>query len=79
MDKEKKNAKPSKKLPISKREIEVLKLLACELSNKEIADKIFISTRTVESHRRNTMKKLNVKNLAGLIRYAVKEGLIEMN
>jgi DNA-binding NarL/FixJ family response regulator len=56
---------------ISEREIGVLKLIAQGLSYKEIADQLFISSRTVESHKNNIMAKLNLKNKNDLIRYAI--------
>ena len=62
---------------LTTREIEVLKFVAEELTNQQIADKLFISIRTVDTHRRNLMQKLGVKNTAGLVRYATKHGLIE--
>lgn len=61
---------------LTEREIEILKLIAEGLSNKEIGDKLFISHRTVDTHRTNLMKKLEVHNIAGLIRFAIKHGLI---
>jgi DNA-binding NarL/FixJ family response regulator len=63
-------------MPLSDREVEVLKLIAEEHSNGEIAEKLFISIRTVDTHRRNLLEKLNVKNTAGLVRYAIEKGLI---
>lgn len=62
---------------LTKREIEVLKLIADEMKNHEIAEKLFISTRTVDTHRRNLLQKLDVKNTAGLVRYALKSGIID--
>ena len=62
---------------LTKRESEVLKLIAEEFTNKEIADKLFISNRTVDAHRRNLFQKLGVKNTAGLVRFAIKHGMIE--
>lgn len=56
---------------ITKREQEILNLVALGKKSNEIADKLFISTRTVESHRYNLMQKLGIKNAAGLVRYAV--------
>jgi DNA-binding NarL/FixJ family response regulator len=56
---------------LSEREMEVLKLISKGLSYKEIADQLFISSRTVESHKNNMMVKLNVKNKNELIRYAI--------
>jgi DNA-binding NarL/FixJ family response regulator len=64
----------SKKAMLTGREIEILKLIAEGYSNKEIGDKLFISHRTVDTHRTNLMKKLEVTNIAGLIRYAIKSG-----
>lgn len=60
---------------LTRREIEILQLISSELSTLEIADKLFISIPTVETHRRNLMSKLQVKNLAGLVKYAIKHGL----
>jgi DNA-binding NarL/FixJ family response regulator len=62
--------------PLSEREIEVLKLIAQEYSNGEIAEKLFISIRTVDTHRRNLLEKLQVKNTVGLVKYAISKGLI---
>jgi len=63
-------------IPLTTREIEVLKLIAQEHSNQEIADKLFISIRTVDTHRRNMLEKLGARNTAGLVRYALQKGLI---
>lgn len=59
------------------REIEILKLVSEGLSNKEIGEKLFISHRTVDTHRTNIMKKLNVHNIAGLIHFSIRHGLLE--
>ena len=56
------------------REREVLKLLAEGKSSKEIAGLLFISTRTVEHHRASIMKKLNLKNIPDLVKYAIQKG-----
>jgi DNA-binding NarL/FixJ family response regulator len=64
-------------IPISPREIEVLKLIAQEFSNPEIAEKLFISIRTVDTHRRNLLEKLGAKNTAGLVRFAIQKGLVD--
>ncbi|MEP4135788.1 MAG: response regulator transcription factor [Cyclobacteriaceae bacterium] len=61
---------------LSDREKEITRLIGEGLSNTEIGEKLFISVRTVDSHRANVMKKLNVKNLCGLIRFAIASGLI---
>jgi DNA-binding NarL/FixJ family response regulator len=62
---------------LSKREIEILKLVGQELTTQQIADKLFISPRTVENHRSKIMQKLDVKSTVGLIKYALKHGLIQ--
>ena len=62
--------------PLSDREIEVLRLIAQEFSNGEIADKLFISIRTVDTHRRNLLEKLQVKNTVGLVKYALEKGIV---
>lgn len=62
---------------ITQREKEVLRLIASECSNQEIADRLFISLRTVETHRYNLMQKLDVKNTAGLLRMAAQMGMVE--
>ncbi len=54
--------------PISKRELEVLRLLAFEHNTKEIAQQLFISNHTVISHRKNLLLKMGVRNTAGLVR-----------
>jgi DNA-binding NarL/FixJ family response regulator len=64
-------------IPLTDREIEVLRLIADEYSNSEIAEKLFISIRTVDTHRRNLLEKLQVKNTAGLVKYAINKGLLE--
>lgn len=63
---------------LSKREIELLKLFAQGKSNKEIADELFISNRTVESHKNHILVKLEFKNQVELVKFAIKEGLIEL-
>lgn len=64
-------------IPLTKREKEILKLIAEGMSNQEVADKLFISLRTVETHRFNLTQKLDVKNAAGLVKEALRRGLIE--
>ncbi|MEX2597226.1 MAG: response regulator transcription factor [Salibacteraceae bacterium] len=63
--------------PLSEREVEVLSMIAQGLSNKEIGEALFISHRTVDTHRTNMMKKLEVHNIAGLIRYALRSGYVD--
>ncbi|NBC25610.1 MAG: hypothetical protein GVY08_02015 [Bacteroidetes bacterium] len=59
---------------ITKREQEILSLVVQGLTSSEIAKQLYISPRTVETHRSNLMHKLNIKNTAGLVRYALQEG-----
>ena len=61
---------------LSKREIEVLRLVASEYTTNRIADELFISNKTVETHRRNLFQKLEVKNSVGLVKIAVRLGII---
>lgn len=61
---------------LTERELEIITLIALELSGKEISDKLFISTNTVETHRKNIMKKIGVKNTIGLVKYAIKNNII---
>jgi len=75
------NKTPKKNLVgknLTKRELEILKLIAEEKSNKEIANSLFISTRTVDAHRRNLLEKLQAKNTASLVKHAIRLGLIEL-
>jgi DNA-binding NarL/FixJ family response regulator len=61
---------------ISDREIEIIKHIALGLSNKQIADKLFLSFHTVHTHRKNIMQKLSVNNTAGVVMFAVKNNLL---
>lgn len=69
-------APDSPKMQLTKRELEVLKLIAQEYSNPGIAEKLFLSIETVNSHRKNLLRKLEVKNTAGLVKYALQHKLI---
>ncbi|KAF2343102.1 response regulator transcription factor [Flavobacterium tistrianum] len=62
---------------LSSREKEILILIAQEYNTAEIAEKTFISLNTVNTHRRNLLSKLNAKNTAGLVKYAVENGLVD--
>lgn len=62
----------------TKREMEVLALLAEGLSNKEIADRMFVSERTIVGHKSNLMAKTNTKNTVSLLAFAIRNGLIEI-
>lgn len=61
---------------LTRREIEVLKLIAEGLTNQEIADKLFVSASTVDSHRKNLISKLQAKNTAALVRTALENKII---
>ena len=71
------NNKPENIEHLTSREIEILKLITMEYSTNEIAEKLFISVATVESHRSNLMKKLHVKSAIGMAKYALKHGLVD--
>jgi two-component system response regulator NreC len=60
---------------LTKREIEIISYISQGFTNPQIGEKLFISHRTVDSHRTNIMKKLNLHNVAGLIRFAFQNGL----
>lgn len=60
---------------LTEREIEIIRLISKELSSQEIAEKLFIAPKTVETHRHNILKKLGLKNTVGLVKYALKNGL----
>lgn len=63
---------------ISEREQEIIKLVAKGLTNKDIAEKLFLSIHTVITHRKNITKKLGIKTISGLTIYAVLNGLIDL-
>jgi two-component system, NarL family, nitrate/nitrite response regulator NarL len=63
---------------LSKRETEILKMIVEGISNKEIADKLFLSVNTIKAHRENIMKKLNIRNMAGLTKYAIDSKIIDL-
>ena len=63
---------------ITRREKEVLDLIANGMTNTEIAGKLFISTTTVDTHRKNLLSKLNAKNTAELIKKAIQHKMIQM-
>lgn len=64
---------------LSAREKQVLQMIAMEMTNDEIAEKLFVAKRTVDTHRQNLINKLQVKNTAGLVRMAFKLKLLEIN
>ena len=63
---------------LTNRELVIIKLIALEYSGKMISEKLFISTNTVETHRKNLIKKLNVKSSIGLVKYAIKNNLTQL-
>jgi two-component system response regulator NreC len=63
---------------LSIRQIEILKLWGEGLSNQDIADKLFISIRTVETHKNHIMQKLNLKTTVDMVKYAIKNNLIKI-
>jgi DNA-binding NarL/FixJ family response regulator len=65
--------------PVTDREIDIIRCIAEGLSNKLIADKLKLSTHTVNTHRKNIMSKLGVNNTAGIVMFAVKNQLLETN
>jgi len=69
---------PPKFNQISKKEREILQLIAEGEKTRDIAEKLNISIKTVETHRRNIMKKLNIFSVAGLTKFAIKEGIISL-
>lgn len=75
---EEKNAKKMQvKKKLSNRETEVLQMIAMELTNDEIAQKLCVAKRTIDTHRQNLINKLHVRNTAGLVRSAYKLNLVE--
>ncbi|MCT4665679.1 MAG: response regulator transcription factor [Flavobacteriales bacterium] len=77
IEKELKKAVNSESIKLSKRENEVLLLIAEELTMQEIAEKLFVSPTTVISHRKRLMQKLSAKNTAGLIKKAIQNDLLK--
>lgn len=64
------------KVHLTTREREILELIAKEFTNEQIADKLFISERTVETHRRNIFTKTKTRSIVGLIKFAIRHGLV---
>ncbi|MBN2634648.1 MAG: response regulator transcription factor [Prolixibacteraceae bacterium] len=63
---------------LSSRQIEILKLMGESMSNQEIADRLFISVRTVETHKNHIMQKLNLKNTVDMIKFGIKNNIINI-
>lgn len=72
-----KNPQQEEPVILTPREIEIVQLLAKEYTNENIANTLFISYRTVETHRKNIMQKTKTKNLAGLIKFAYENGVLK--
>ena len=71
------NDRKREDLNITRRELEILELVAQGLSNREIAEKLFISPRTCETHRANLLAKLGLNTQTDLVRFAIRKGLIK--
>ena len=68
----------SEKRALTKREKEIVSLVAEGYKNREVAEKLQISVKTVETHRANIMNKLALRNLAQLIHYAIRTGMVNI-
>ena len=64
-------------IQISDREKDIIRLISDGLSTQEIGEKLFLSTHTINTHRKNILSKLNVKNSAGVIRYGIQTGIVK--
>jgi two-component system response regulator NreC len=73
------NEKENRQKSLSAREMEVLRLFAEGMANRSIAEKLFISVRTVETHKNNIMKKINLKTTVDLVKFAIKNNIIELD
>ncbi|MCD6020150.1 MAG: degU 1 [Bacteroidetes bacterium] len=71
------NVSVSKEISLSQREIEVIELIAKEYTNAKIAEALFISERTVETHRKNIFRKTDTKGVIGLLKYCVDKRIIK--
>jgi DNA-binding NarL/FixJ family response regulator len=69
---------PDTQVNLTRREIEILSLIAQEYTNPQIAEKLFISERTVETHRKNIFSKTKAKSIIGLSKYAIRHGLVNL-
>ena len=72
----KKNSDSPAMALLSKREIEIIQLICEQLTNEEISKKLFLSKRTIDNHRQNILNKLGMVNTAGMVRFAVENGLL---
>jgi DNA-binding NarL/FixJ family response regulator len=78
---EKEGKKKNRKIAegLTNRENQILELIASGKSNQEVADGLFISTKTVETHKANILEKLGLKNTAELVKYAIKNNIISLD
>ncbi len=74
-----KSEKENRQKNLSMREMEIFKLFAEGISNRTIADNLFISVRTVETHKTNIMKKIGLKTTVDLVKFAIKNNIIELD
>ena len=65
-------------IDLTERELLILKMICDEMTNPEISEKLFISSRTVDGHRSNLLTKTGCKNTAGLVIFAIKHGIYEL-
>jgi DNA-binding NarL/FixJ family response regulator len=72
------NEKNIDKYNLTEREIEIINYICKGYSNIEIAEKMFVSKRTVEKHRANILSKTDIKNTASLVMFAIKNGIVEV-
>ena len=79
LDKSQPKPEPAIDLELTAREREVLQLICEELTTQEIGEKLYISARTAEGHRNNLLSKLNCRNAAGLVVYAIQHGLVDVS
>jgi len=73
-----KNSDETSNVQLTRRELEVLDLVAKSMTNQEIADKLFVSKRTVDGHKANLIQKTGSKNIVDLLIYALKTGLVKI-
>lgn len=66
------------KIELTEREKEILQLIVQEQTTKEIAQQLYLSEKTIETHRASIMQKLEVKNIAGMVKKAIMQGLAEV-
>jgi len=74
-----KTEKENRQKDLSVREMEIFKLFAEGISNRNIAEKLFISVRTVETHKNNIMKKIGLKTTVDLVKFAIKNNIIQLD